>query len=237
MVFQNTTDEDSMVVQHILAVRKGRREVKMTPEQKELKTQSEVKLEDKTVLSTHVESKSDTTIKNEFVKDETGDAVYQQGNMCSESSKTGDNITEASDGAKSEHQLDINLSVKGVHSSEVSSNNSFTPHITTVNISEEKSNLKEFPSEEKKTDRIRDLSLAKEETGLRERFKPEQIKPDAQYIEVEEYFVKYRNFSYLHCEWKTEDELFKGDKRISAKLKRFKQKMAHHANIFENVSI
>ena len=56
-------------------------------------------------------------------------------------------------------------------------------------------------------------------------------------VEVEEYYVKYRNFSYLHCEWKTEDELYKGDKRISAKLKRFKQKMAHHANIFENVSV
>lgn len=55
--------------------------------------------------------------------------------------------------------------------------------------------------------------------------------------EIEEYYVKYRNFSYLHCEWKTEEELFKGDKRITAKLKRFKQKMAHNTNIFENVNI
>lgn len=55
-------------------------------------------------------------------------------------------------------------------------------------------------------------------------------------IEVDEYYVKYRNFSYLHCEWKTEEELMKGDKRIAAKLKRFKQKMANNTNIFENVS-
>lgn len=55
-------------------------------------------------------------------------------------------------------------------------------------------------------------------------------------IKVDEYYVKYRNFSYLHCEWKTEEELFKGDKRIAAKLKRFKQKMANNTNIFENVS-
>jgi chromodomain-helicase-DNA-binding protein 7 len=61
--------------------------------------------------------------------------------------------------------------------------------------------------------------------------------PESKTVELEEYYVKYRNFSYLHCEWKTEDELYKGDKRISAKLKRFKQKMAHHANIFENVCI
>lgn len=54
-------------------------------------------------------------------------------------------------------------------------------------------------------------------------------------IEVDEYYVKYRNFSYLHCEWKTEEELMKGDKRIAAKLKRFKQKMANNTNIFENV--
>lgn len=65
----------------------------------------------------------------------------------------------------------------------------------------------------------------------------EQGESQNKIVDVEEYYVKYRNFSYLHCEWKTEDELYKGDKRIAAKLKRFKQKMAHHANIFENVSI
>lgn len=59
------------------------------------------------------------------------------------------------------------------------------------------------------------------------------VKP--QMIEVEEYFVKYRNFSYLHCEWRTEEELYKGDKRIQAKLKRFKQKQQQNTNIFENV--
>lgn len=56
------------------------------------------------------------------------------------------------------------------------------------------------------------------------------------YYEVEEFFVKYRNFSYLHCEWRTEEELLKGDKRIGSKIKRFKIKLAHHTNIFENVS-
>lgn len=61
------------------------------------------------------------------------------------------------------------------------------------------------------------------------------IKP--QIVEVEEYFVKYRNFSYLHCEWRTEEELYKGDKRIQAKLKRFKQRQQQNTNIFENVII
>lgn len=61
------------------------------------------------------------------------------------------------------------------------------------------------------------------------------VKP--QIVEVEEYFVKYRNFSYLHCEWRTEEELYKGDKRIQAKLKRFKQRQQQNTNIFENVII
>lgn len=65
----------------------------------------------------------------------------------------------------------------------------------------------------------------------------ETVVPEAkpQMIEAEEYFVKYRNFSYLHCEWRTEEEMYKGDKRIQAKLKRFKQKQQQNTNIFENV--
>lgn len=61
------------------------------------------------------------------------------------------------------------------------------------------------------------------------------VETKPQFIEVEEYFVKYRNFSYLHCEWRTEEEMYKGDKRIQAKLKRFKQKQQQNTNIFENV--
>lgn len=44
--------------------------------------------------------------------------------------------------------------------------------------------------------------------------------------EVEEFYVKYKNFSYLHCEWKTANELERGDKRIHMKIRRFKIKQA-----------
>lgn len=64
---------------------------------------------------------------------------------------------------------------------------------------------------------------------------PAVVETKPQFVEVEEYFVKYRNFSYLHCEWRTEEEMYKGDKRIQAKLKRFKQKQQQNTNIFENV--
>ena len=45
-------------------------------------------------------------------------------------------------------------------------------------------------------------------------------------VEVEEFFVKYKALSYIHCEWRTRDELFVGDKRIDQKIKRFRQKKA-----------
>lgn len=56
-------------------------------------------------------------------------------------------------------------------------------------------------------------------------------------IEVEEFYVKYRSFSYLHAEWRTEEELFKGDKRVVGKIKRFKQKRATTQNMLEFVSV
>lgn len=76
-----------------------------------------------------------------------------------------------------------------------------------------------------------------EEGDNKEKDKEEGDKGETKWIEVDEYYVKYRNFSYLHCEWKTEEELTRGDKRMAAKIKRFKQKMATQTNIFENVSI
>lgn len=60
-------------------------------------------------------------------------------------------------------------------------------------------------------------------------------KPEPVYIEVDEFYVKYRNFSYLHCEWRTEEELLKGDRRVSAKIRRFQIKQAQQLNIFDNL--
>jgi chromodomain-helicase-DNA-binding protein 7 len=87
------------------------------------------------------------------------------------------------------------------------------------------------------------VSVKKEEVKKLEEPPPESkpaeppvvVETKPQFVEVEEYFIKYRNFSYLHCEWKTEEEMYKGDKRIQAKLKRFKQKQQQNTNIFENV--
>uniref|UniRef100_A0A452IVQ9 Chromodomain helicase DNA binding protein 8 n=1 Tax=Gopherus agassizii TaxID=38772 RepID=A0A452IVQ9_9SAUR len=55
--------------------------------------------------------------------------------------------------------------------------------------------------------------------------------PSGQFTEAEEFFVKYKNYSYLHCEWATISQLEK-DKRIHQKLKRFKTKMTQMRHFF-----
>ncbi|XP_054151241.1 LOW QUALITY PROTEIN: chromodomain-helicase-DNA-binding protein 8-like [Melozone crissalis] len=55
--------------------------------------------------------------------------------------------------------------------------------------------------------------------------------PSGQLVEAEEFFVKYKNYSYLHCEWATIAQLEK-DKRIHQKLKRFKTKMNQMRHFF-----
>ncbi|XP_051785343.1 chromodomain-helicase-DNA-binding protein 7 isoform X2 [Erpetoichthys calabaricus] len=44
-------------------------------------------------------------------------------------------------------------------------------------------------------------------------------------VEVEEFYVKFKNFSYLHCRWADLEELEK-DRRIHQKIKRFKAKQS-----------
>jgi hypothetical protein len=41
--------------------------------------------------------------------------------------------------------------------------------------------------------------------------------------------------SYLHCEWKTAEELERGDKRIQQKVKRYIMKKSQNQNMFSEV--
>ncbi|XP_064466588.1 chromodomain-helicase-DNA-binding protein 7-like isoform X3 [Ornithodoros turicata] len=56
---------------------------------------------------------------------------------------------------------------------------------------------------------------------------------DGEAVDVEEFFVKYKNLSYIHCDWKTLDELEATDKRVLQKVKRFRQKRDNIASIFD----
>nr|XP_020460157.1 chromodomain-helicase-DNA-binding protein 8-like isoform X2 [Monopterus albus] len=80
----------------------------------------------------------------------------------------------------------------------------------------------ENPSEEDAAivDKVLSMRLTKKEVS------------PGQYTNVEEFFVKYKNYSYLHCEWASLEQLEK-DKRIHQKIKRFKTKHAQMRNIFQ----
>lgn len=214
---QNTTDEDSMVVQYILAARKGRREVKSDAttdkpcEEKKPETLDEIKEEKIEIPAEENESHLNEEL---VVSDkETKEPVVETDVEIDNSLRT-----EEIEEVKHEVPLPITPSIEPVIESKSDDQKEEPTHSDDVN----KTNTDTVKSENSSSPSNKQAISS--------------IKPDAKYIEVEEYYVKYRNFSYLHCEWKTEEELYKGDKRISAKLKRFKQKMAHQTNIFENVS-
>ena len=71
-----------------------------------------------------------------------------------------------------------------------------------------------------------------EEANLVERilsFRVRESKTDAEMTKygdnVEEYLVKYKNYSYLHTEWATFDKLLGGDKKFDGKAKRYRTKV------------
>ncbi|KAJ8729483.1 hypothetical protein PYW08_001064 [Mythimna loreyi] len=168
-IYVNTTEEDAMIVQHVLACRMGKREFKNEPSTSEIKPKLEVGCSDLSVNDSNPEQQ-------------------QSIDACKD---TNDDV-------------DLMLST------------------------EAKKEVKE-----EKIELTQEITNKPENTGdnNKENTDIKNIKPIM--VDVEEYFVKYRNFSYLHCEWKTEEELYKGDKRIFSKIKRFKQKQAQQLNIFE----
>lgn len=172
-IYVNTTEEDAMIVQHVLACRMGKRELKNEP----LPIENIPKLESDDNNPTPNTSNADPQYLHgqQDIKDEEMDEEVKK---------------ESKEEIKADHEL---------------------------------AKIDSIPELPKIEPTIPETD--KENTEVKNK-KPIMV-------DVEEYFVKYRNFSYLHCEWKTEEELYKGDKRIFSKIKRFKQKQAQQMNIFE----
>ena len=63
------------------------------------------------------------------------------------------------------------------------------------------------------------------EKVLSHRTRPSKLEEKLYGETIEEYYVKYKNFSYIHAEWNTYFKLLKGDKRFDQKLKRYKAKL------------
>ncbi|KAJ2953582.1 hypothetical protein O0L34_g1186 [Tuta absoluta] len=204
-MYVNTTEEDSMIVQYVLASRMGKREYKPEPPPPVLPPAP-------------VDDTSEEKTENNDESLATGEQP--------EKTETTETDTPAEKTEKSE--------VTSV--TEASTEES-------AEIKKEEPQVKDEPKEEKTKEESIALVTKDEEPVGNEPQKQEDDTAETnneetknkkpEMVDVEEYFVKYRNFSYLHCEWKTEEELYKGDKRIFSKIKRFKQKQAQQMNIFE----
>lgn len=86
-----------------------------------------------------------------------------------------------------------------------------------TSTAESKANGEEKPSEKKNDEK------AIEENGEKST-KEDEKEVELEEVEVEEIYVKFKGKSYLHCEWKTIEELEEMDKRIIGKINRFKAK-------------
>ncbi|XP_070187859.1 chromodomain-helicase-DNA-binding protein 8-like isoform X4 [Littorina saxatilis] len=84
-----------------------------------------------------------------------------------------------------------------------------------------------------KTETEEDTLIVEKILGSRIRKRdPDELEEGAEEPdEEEEYFVKYKNYSYLHCEWRTLAEI--ADKRIHSKLKRYRMKKLQSNNYFQ----
>jgi chromodomain-helicase-DNA-binding protein 7 len=116
---------------------------------------------------------------------------------------------------------------------EVKSETSEPSKVEPVENKTEELDKETVPTKTETSDLVKDEETATkvEIVETKQEVKPElELDEESEYeedggeIEVEEFYVKYKNFSYLHCEWRSRDELFVTDKRIDQKIKRFKIK-------------
>lgn len=241
-VYINTTDEDTMIVQFVLAQRMGKRELKPDPppeikkeqpDSKDENGENKIIAEGEAIEVDIVEKASDdvqpleeTKIESKMEQDEEkpSDAEAQADDTIVEINTPTTDIPELLENDESEK---INEEPAAVELKKP------LPEVETYEVkSLEKSDEKivaEVPKTETKVEGA-DIKIEGAEIKASDEPKPEPV-----FVEVEEFLVKYRNFSYLHCEWRTEDELLKGDKRVSNKIRRFQQKQSQQFNIFENL--
>jgi chromodomain-helicase-DNA-binding protein 7 len=257
-VYINTNEEDTMIVQFVLAQRMGKREVKKVEPIKEEEKKEEVVEEKKTDdVEGDVEKKEDSEVKTEDVvekmevdNEETTETKETE-EKVDESQEKEEKSDEKSDEVENDVENEKDSTEVEKTKDEISTEPEKTENVDSKEEEEQKEEdtkmetsdetaTEEAPSTDTKTDEKTEESTeesSEKKADDEEEKKAVEEKPaeEPEYVEVEEYFVKYRNFSYLHCEWRTEDELLKGDKRVSNKIRRFQQKQGQQFNIFENL--
>ena len=240
--FQDPTAEDTMVVQLILASSMGTRELESDEEDENA---FEVPREQ---LSKFTGKAPPTKLQlQEAIEKAAIEADKKQNNNSSNDSKDDKNDSDPTsiDEKKLENSLKPETEVEEAKKTEVEAKpeveekmdadkeNSSNEDEKTTNSETKENNDSEKPEKME----VNDEKLTEKATSENEvSEKPAVKKPlnkTARMIEVEEYLVKFKNFSYLHCQWLTEEELHRGDKRISQKIKRFKQKREKSVNLMD----
>lgn len=238
-VYINTNEEDTMIVQFVLAQRMGKREVKKVEPVKEEEKKEEIIEEKKTddeekkeIPEGEIESKPEESVEkmdvdNEETKETT--EKVESAEKVEEIEKQPEVESETPAEVKNDEiPEEIPVETPSEKTEEVEKEKEVEEETKVVETEAETSPKED---EEKKTEEIDE----KKADDVEEKKEGDEKTEEPEYVEVEEYFVKYRNFSYLHCEWRTEDELLKGDKRVSNKIRRFQQKQGQQFNIFENL--
>jgi len=240
-----------MIVQHILSMRMGKRELiqdSSDEEEGETEKNPESKTEESeksnpdadTVLPKEDDDKEKTSEEPKVEKSETepvsedaeADKVIKENQEEDGDNKTSPDADDKPQPpiAELENQVSEKESEPGVVTADTKPEDDQKSAQDNGTSSEEKPESNN--NSEKPKDNSDDQHPVNKKTEEAET-KPKKKKKEPQTIEVEEFYVKYKSFSYLHCEWKTEEELMKGDKRVNGKIKRFKQKISNNANIFE----
>jgi len=144
------------------------------------------------------------------------------------------NIEEETKIVEKEFQKDNCIEDKNLEKLKIESEEKSKHEETSTNTSEQKSTIQ---NEEKIMTPVKDEYSKKifeiVENPENELVEDEEseYEEDGGEVEVEEFFVKYKNFSYVHCEWRTRDELFISDKRVDQKIKRFKLKKSQQNHL------
>jgi chromodomain-helicase-DNA-binding protein 7 len=211
-----------MIVQIILAMRMGTRELESDDEDEE-KSKEAIKEE---VKSSPSKKESGDACQSE-IKPEAPENVQENNESTQnlaesvkpekqEEEKKDDIVTPQEDHAASKEEATKSENIEAQEPKTVSSSESKCEEKESSSVAPEKSSSPQKSSSPSKVE---------------EKKSPAKKTPKT--IEVEEFLVKFKNFSYLHCQWLTEEELYRGDKRIASKIKRYKQKRERSANLME----
>lgn len=144
--------------------------------------------------------------------------------------------TEDKETPKEENEQTTKEATKDETSTKMEVEEEAKPETTTTTTTTETTTKEEDKVESKVVDNEETTKKPEEvvvEKPVEEEEEESEWEEDGGEIEVEEFYVKYKNLSYLHCEWKSRDELIYSDKRIDQKIKRYKLKKQQMAQMYD----